>query len=177
MTRARLRGATLIEVLVVTTVFSMLLVAIWGIYHSAVRAERLISLKTDIDRVIMAATRHLDSALKSSQLTQPNDWTDPQYVTELELTPLKLGPDGEPLVTAVGLPEWGDPFTISFENQELVRQTSERRVLANFGDEGSVRFIRRSKGMLEMEVQLTKEGMHGVTSTRRTTFQFRLFNQ
>ena len=98
MTSSRLRGATLIEVLVVTTVFSMLLVAIWGIYHSAVRAERLISLKTDIDRVIMTATRHLDSALKSSQLTQPNDWTDPQYVTELELTPLKLGPDGEPQI-------------------------------------------------------------------------------
>lgn len=175
--RTRLRGATLAEVLVVSTVFSVLLLAIWMIYHSSVKAERLISLKADIDREIMAATRHLDASLKSSRLMAPNDWIEPEYVTSLELTPLMLGPDGEPSVTAEGLPEWGEPFTISFENGELVRITSERRVLARFGDEGTARFIRRSRGMLEMEVQLTKEGTHGARSSRQTTFQFRLFNQ
>lgn len=173
----RRRGATLIEVMVVGTVFFGLLLTIWLIYESTVKVERSISLKSDVDRTLMTAVRHVDSALKSSRLLQPSDFTSPAPVTSIELRPLLLDAAGEPLVTAEGLPEWGDPFTIVFENHELVRVGTQRRSFGNFGTLGSVTFTRTSKTMLEMAVIVEKEGFRDEKSTRAMTFPFRLFNQ
>lgn len=173
----RARGATLIEVLVVGSLFLALVAAIWMIYHSTVRAQRLITLHSDVDRAVMAGVRHVDASLRSAELVEPHDWTAPEPVESIELRPLKLDEDGDPVVSAEGVPEWGEPFTIVFENGELVRVTDERRVLARLGEDGSVRFIRSSWRMLEMEVKLTREDDRGQKASREMTFQFRLFNQ
>ncbi|MFA5506349.1 MAG: type II secretion system protein [Vulcanimicrobiota bacterium] len=176
--RSRCKGATLIEVLVVASVFSVMLAAIVGIYLSTVRAERIIAVSSDIDRTLLAAVRHVDSSLRSSQLIKPDDYReDPQYTTLLELRALKLQPDGTPVVTAEGLPEWDVPFTISFDQGDLVRMNPNTRVLATLGPKGDVRFIRPSREMLEMEISMEKEGVQEHKSSRKATFEFRLFNQ
>ena len=170
------------EVMVVGTMFFVLMTAIMLVYNSTVRVERQIALKSDIDRTLMAAVRHIDSSLKSSRLVKPlrpDAWTTPEAVESIELEPLKLAADGNPAVTADGFPEWGTPFTISFDKSkgELVRFTPEPRVLANLGKEGSLSFLRPTKGMLRMDVKIAKEGIQGYKSSRETSFQFRLFNQ
>jgi hypothetical protein len=176
--RSGTRGATLAEVMVVATVFFVMLAAVMMIYFSTARAQRLISVKSDIDRELMAAVRHVDAAMKSARLVLPDDFDDnPQYVETIELIPLKMEADGTPMVTAEGLPEWGDSYTISFEQGELVRENPTRRVYAKLGDNGFVRFIRPTKQMLEMDVKVEKLGTQGYKSSRETTFQFRLFNQ
>lgn len=171
------RGATLLEVLVVSTVFMVLLLAIWLIYDATVRAERFITLNTDIDRTLMTAVRHVDADLKSSRLVEPSDWASPVPVESLQLQPLNLDASGEPVVTAEGLPDLGDPFTIAFERPELVRNATHRRSLGDFGENGSVKFLRKSKTMLEMAVVIEKEDQKGEKSSRTLTFPFRLFNQ
>ncbi len=171
------RGATLIEVMVVGSIFFALLLAIWLIYESTVRVERLITLKSDIDRTLMTAVRHVDATLRSSRLVEPADWTDPRPVESIKLEPLSLDENGEPRVTAQGLPEWGEPFSLSFENRELVRIAEQRRSLGNLGEGGSARFIRRSKTRLEMAVVVEKVSPRGEKGSREMTFPFRLFNQ
>ena len=172
------KGATLPEVLVVSTVFFVMLAAIMAIYFSTSKAQRLISVKSDIDRELMAAVRHVDASVKSSQLLTPDDYDDdPQFVETIQLKPLKLDDDGRPSTTAEGLPEWGEPYTISFDQGQLVRVNPQRRVLAKLGGQGFVRFIRPSKEMLEMAIKVEKEGAQDYKSSRETTFQFRLFNQ
>ena len=170
------------EVMVVGTVFLLLLTAVLLIYTTTVRVERQVGVKSDIDRVLMAAVRHIDASLKTSRLVsplRPDAWTTPAPVQALELRPLKMGNDGTPAVTAEGFPEWGDPFTISFEPQgDLVRVVGgDRRVLAPLGSDGTVTFLRPNKGMLEMDVKIVKKGVQGYQSSRETSFQFRLFNQ
>lgn len=170
------------EVMVVSTIFFAVMAALLMIYLTSVRLERQVSLKSDVDRTLMAAVRHLDGYLKSARLVspiRPDEWTDPVPVTTLELRPFKLQPDGTPAVTADGLPEWDPPFTITFEDAtgELVHIDTDRRVLARLGDEGDVSFLRPSKGMLEMHLKMVKKGVQGYEVARETTFQFRLFNQ
>jgi hypothetical protein len=176
------RGATLMEIMVVSTIFFIIMAAILMIYLTSVRLERQVSLKSDVDRTLMAAVRHIDAYLKSSRLVvpvRPDEWTDPVPVTTLELRPLKLEPDGTPVVTAEGLPEWDPPFTITFEAGvgDLVHIDTDRRILARLGDEGDVTFLRPSKGMLEMNLKMVKTGAQEYQVARDTTFQFRLFNQ
>ncbi len=173
----RQRGVTLIEVMVVGACFLGLLLAIWLIYESTLRAERLITLKSDLDRTLMTSVRQVDAALKSSRLLQPADTTAPVPVESIELEPLLLDANDEPVVTAEGLPELGEPFTLAFEGHELVRNGEHRRVLGNFGESGSVKFLRRSKTMLEMAVVIEKVDQRGQKTTREMTFPFRLFNQ
>lgn len=177
--RTKPGGATLMEVIVVGSIFFVMLAAIVGIYMSTVRAERVISVKSDIDRVLMAAVRHVDAELKTARLTLPDDYDqeEPQYTETIELIPLKTESDGTPVVTADGLPEWGEPFTITFDQGQLFRLNPEKRVYAQLGDQGHVRFLRPSKQMLEMEVKVEKEGTQEYKSSRQSTFQFRLFNQ
>lgn len=176
--RQQLKGATLIEVMVVGSIFFVMLAAIIAIYLSTIRAEKVIGVKSEVDRTVMAAVRHVDAAVKSAQLLQPDDYADdPQYTQSIELRSLKKQPDGMPMVTAEGLPEWEEPFTIAFENEQLVRLNPEMRVFATLGPNGYVRFRRPTKEMLEMEVKVEKEGEREYKSSRQATFQFRLFNQ
>ena len=172
------KGATLIEVVVVSSIFAVMMTAIVAIYMSTVRAERVISVKSDIDRTMMAAARHVEASLESAKLLKPDDHDDnPQYTETIEIQPLKTEADGTPIISAEGLPEWDPPFTIVFDQGELVRVNPERRVFAKFGGEGYVRFLRPSVGMLEMDVMVEKEGVQEYKSSRKSTFQFRLFNQ
>ncbi len=176
--RLHRKGATLIEVMVVGSIFFVMLAAIVAIYLSTIRAERVIGVKSEVDRTVMAAVRHVDAAVKSAQLLQPDDYADdPQYTETIELRSLKTQADGTPMVTAEGLPEWEDPFTITFENEQLVRLNPEKRVFATLGANGYIRFIRPTKEMLEMEVKVEKEGVQEYKSSRQAIFQFRLFNQ
>lgn len=183
MKRHKTTGATLIEVMVVSTIFFVVLAAIVSVYLTTVRVDRQVDLKSDIDRTLLAAVRHVDSSLKSSRLVspvRPDAWTPAVAVTELELQPLKLNADGSPAVTAEGFPEWEPAFTISYKTAsgELVRTISGNdRVLAKLGPEGSLTFIRPIKGMLEMHVKIKKKGVQGYETSRESTFQFRLFNQ
>lgn len=180
--RRPLQGATLMEVMVVSTVFFMTVAAITMIYQASVRVERQVGLKSDIDRTLLAAVRHVDAALRSSRLvkpTRPDEWTTPQPTTVLELKPLKVADDGVPVVTADGRPVWGEPLLINFTQGDLIRQTSDGqlRVLAALGDQGELSFLRPSKGRLRMDVKISKEGVQGYKTFRETSFQFRLFNQ
>ena len=176
--RIQPRGATLIEVMVVGSIFFVMLTAIVAIYMSTVRAERVISVKSEVDRTVVAAVRHVDAAVKSAQLIKPDDYADdPQFTDSIELRALKSLPDGTPSVTAEGLPEWEAPYTIAFESGQLVRINPERRVFATLGGEGFVRFRRPTKEMLEMEVRVEKEGEREYKTARQAIFQFRLFNQ
>lgn len=171
------RGATLIEVLVVCSMFLVLMLAIWLFYDSTVRVERSITLHSDLDRTLMAAVRHVDSSLRSSKLLAPNDWNAPAPVQTIQLRSLKLDANGEALITPMGLPIWDEPFTIAFENQELVRIGQSRRSLGDFGENGKVEFLRKSRRMLEMTVVIEKVNRRGEKTTRQLTFPFRLFNQ
>jgi hypothetical protein len=148
-------GATLMEVMVVSTIFFLIMGAIVMIYLTSVRLERLVVP------------------------VRPDQWTQPVPVTTLELRPFRLQSDGTPVVTADGVPEWDPPFTITFEaaTGDLVKVDSDRRVLARLGNEGRVSFLRPSKGMLEMNLKMIKHGAQEHQVTRDTTFQFRLFNQ
>jgi hypothetical protein len=175
-------GATLMEVMVVSTIFFLIMGAIVMIYLTSVRLERQVTLRSDVDRTLMAAVRHIDGYLKTARLVvpvRPDQWTQPVPVTTLELRPFRLQSDGTPVVTADGVPEWDPPFTITFEaaTGDLVKVDSDRRVLARLGNEGRVSFLRPSKGMLEMNLKMIKHGAQEHQVTRDTTFQFRLFNQ
>lgn len=173
-------GATLLEVLVVCGIFFAVTAALMMIYFSMIRIEKQVGLKTDLDREIIAAVRHVDSSLKSSRILEPirpDAWTTPVEVSRLKLEPLKLGADGSPVVTSEGFPEWGDPYEIFYENGELVRQTSSRRVLAKLRAEDEVAFLRLNKNLLKMRISAKKLGERGYETSRDTTFQFRLFNQ
>ncbi len=173
-------GTTLIEILVVFGIFFILSAAILMIYTSMIRIEKQVSLKTDLDRAIIAAVRHIDASLKSSRLiepTRPDAWTEPLEVNRLRLEPLKLQPNGQPAVTAEGFPEWGTPFAIFFEKGELLRENPQRRVLAHLGPQGGVGFLRPNKNLLKMRIHAKNLGERGYETSRDTTFQFRLFNQ
>ncbi len=173
-------GATLLEVLVVCGMFLGVTAALLTIYFSMIRIEKQVGMKTELDRAIIAAVRHLDSSLKSSRVLEPlrpDAWTTPEEVTRLKLESLKLGADGAPVVTSEGFPEWDPPFEILYENGELVRQTSARRVLAKLRPEDEVTFLRPNKNLLKMRIFAKKLGERGYETSRDTTFQFRLFNQ
>lgn len=176
----KIRGATLAEVLVVISIFFAVSGAILMIYFSMIRIEKQVSLKTDLDRVIITAVRHLDALLKSARLLEPvrpDAWTTPLEVSALKLQPLKLSSDGTPAVTDEGFPEWGESFVILYENSELIRQSSSRRVLAKLNAEDELTFLRPNKNLLKMRIFARKLGERGYEITRDTTFQFRLFNQ
>lgn len=170
------RGATVIELLVVSSIFLVMLATLWMIYNSTLKVERSVSLKVDLDREVFAAVRNLDAALKTSRLTQPSDWYDPQLVASIELTPLSLDSSGQPLINAQGIPQFGTPFTIVFQNGVLLRPDTKRR-LARLGANGDVKFIRSSLGMLEMRLKIEKTGYRGQTTSRQLAFQFCLYNQ
>jgi hypothetical protein len=170
------RGSTLFELLVVGTMFLSMLTALWMIYDSTITVERNITLKVDVDREIFAAARNLDAALKTSRLTRPADWYDPQLVESVELTPLSLDTSGQPVINPQGIPQFGAPFTIAFQNGELVRPDTKRR-LARLGSNGQVKFIRSGLGMLEMRLRIEKTGYRGQTTSRQLAFQFCLYNQ
>jgi hypothetical protein len=178
----RFRGASLIEVMVVSAIFFMIVAAIMMIYQASVRVERQVGLKSDIDRTLLAAVRHVDASLRSSRLlkpTRPDEWTEPEPTTSLELKPLRVGDDGFPMVRADGRPEWGTPFLINFAQGDLYRQSSngDLRILASLGEQGELSFLRPSKGRLRMDVKIGKEGPQGYKTSREISFQFRLFNQ
>ncbi len=171
-------GATLLEVVVVGSVFFVVMTALIAIFQATVKVQRHIELRSDLDRTFLVAARHLDASLRSSRLVAPT-WSEPERSSRLELEPLVLGPEGEPVVTAEGWPELGPPFTIEFqaESGELVRIDTARRVLARLGDEGEVTFLRPNKGLLEMRLHLEMVGAQGTRTSRTTDLQFRLFNQ
>lgn len=175
--RTNLRGATLIEVIIVGGIFSAILSAVILIYFSTLRVERLVSVHSEIDRTMMIAVRHLDSSLKISRLEEPEQQDDPVHVDTLVLLPLKFADNGLPSVSAFGFPEWEDPVRIAYEPPELVYQDDERRVLARLGDGGHARFIRRIPGMLELDLKVEKADTDGRISSREGVFEFRLFNQ
>lgn len=197
----RSRGATLIEVLVVSTIFSALLTVILMIYFSTMRAQRLFDVKSDIDRTVLAAVRHLDASLKSSRLISPDDWDAPKETTFIELKALKRDATGEAVITPGGFPQWEDPYLIAFDQGELVRlkaagftedadpatfffspgppgsSAPERRVFAKLGKQGEVTFLRPSLQMLTMNITVEREGERDYKSSRHSSYEFRLFNQ
>lgn len=173
-------GATLIEVLVVCGIFFVLSGAILVIYTSMIRIEKQVSLKTDLDRIIITAVRHIDTSLRSARLLEPqrpDAWTEPVEVSRLKLAPLKVHPDGTPVITTEGFPDWEVPFIITFERGELVRENTDRRVLARVGPDGNISFLRPNKNLLKMRISAKSLGQRGYETSRDTTFQFRLFNQ
>lgn len=174
------RGATLLELLVVCGIFFAVMAALLMIYFSFLRIEKQVGLKTDLDRTVISAVRHLNSSLTSSRLLEPkrpDAWTTPVEVTRLKLEPLKRASDGAPLVGPQGAPEWGEPFEIFYVDGELIRQNPERRVLAKLGSGDRMSFLRPNKGLLEMRISAKKLGERGYETSRDTTFTFRLFNQ
>ena len=173
----RRRGSTLLELVVVGALFLSMTAALWMIHDATVTVERSVSLKVDLDREIFAAVRHLDVCLRECRLVRPNDWySNPQPVTSLELQPLTVDPNGQPVLTAQGIPTFGTPYTIIFQNEELVRPDTGRR-FARLGQNGRVRFVRSSQGMLEMNLEVEKSGFREQTTSRKLTFKFSLFNQ
>jgi len=171
------RGATLIELVVVGSIFLSVMTALWMIYDATMAVERKVSLKVDLDREIFAAVRHVDAALRASRLVQPADWyNNPQPVDNISLLPLSVGSDGLPLLTAAGLPRFGNAFTILFDKGELVRPDLKRR-FAKLGANSQVTFLRSSQGMLQMRLKAEKTGFREQTTSRDLTFQFCLFNQ
>lgn len=175
----RARGATLLELIVVGGMFLGLLTTLWLIYDSAWRVERDLGLKVDVDREVFAAVRHVDALVKTCKLVKPAEWsTTAAPLDTIELRPLLLDENREPVLNAKGFPDWGTPFTVSFENQELVQVTDQqRRRLARLGATGLAQFRRPSQGMLEMDVKVEKVGFRDEKSEKELTFQFRLFNQ
>ncbi len=173
----RPRGATMIELIVVGSMFLGMLTALWAIYSTTMRVEHNLSLKVDLDREVYAAARHVDTLLKTSRLIQPAAWKDPEPVDTIELQPLLVGADGQPVLNAKGFPNWGPTFTVSFLEGDLVRVSDKTRRLARLGAGGSGTFTRTSHGMLEMQIHLEKIGFRDEKQTRDLKFQFRLFNQ
>lgn len=173
----RKRGSTLLELVVVGSLFLAMLAALWMIHDATVTVERSLSLKVDLDREIFAAVRHLDACLRECRLVRPADWYgNPQPVSSLELQPLRVAADGQPVLNAQGVPQFGTAYTIVFEHEELVRSDTKRR-LARLGRHGQASFLRTSQGMLEMKLQLEKTGFREKTTSRQLTFKFSLFNQ
>ena len=174
---SRKRGSTLIELVVVGSIFLAVLAALWMIYDATMAVERKVSLKVDLDREIFAAVRHLDAALRTSRLVQPADWfSNPQPVDSISLLPLSVGNDGQPLLTPLGIPRFGNAFTILFQNGELLRPDMKRR-FAKLGANSHLEFLRSSQGMLQMSLKVEKTGFREQTTSRDLTFQFCLFNQ
>jgi len=170
-------GSTLLELVVVGALFLSMVAALWMIHDATVKVERSVSLKVDLDREIFAAVRHLDVCLRECRLVQPNDWySNPQPVTSLQLEPLSVNAGGQPVLTPQGIPTFGAPYTIVFQNEELVRPDTRRR-FARLGRNGRVSFLRSSQGMLEMNLEVEKTGFREQTTSRKLTFKFSLFNQ
>lgn len=175
----RARGTTMIELIVVGSMFLGLLTTLWMIYDSTWRVERNLSLKVDVDREVFAAVRHVDALVKTCRLVKPGEWSETAPpVDTIELKPLLVGADGQPMLNAKGFPDWGTAFTVSFAGGELVRVVdTERRRLARLGEDGRAQFRRPSQGMLEMDVKIEKVGFRDQKTSKELTFQFRLFNQ
>jgi len=169
----------MVELIVVGSMFLGMLTVLWLIYDSTWRVERNLGLKVDVDREVYAAVRHVDALVKTCRLEKPKEWsTTAPPVDTIELKPLLVGDDGQPQLNAKGFPEWGTPFTVTFENGELVRIVdTDRRRLARLGATGLAQFRRPSQGMLEMEVRIEKVGFRDEKTSKALTFQFRLFNQ
>ncbi|MBX3168829.1 MAG: hypothetical protein KF760_15545 [Candidatus Eremiobacteraeota bacterium] len=173
----RSRGTTLLELVVVGSLFLAVAAALWMIRDATVTVEHNLSSKVDLDREIFAAVRHLDACLRECRLVQPSDWySHPQPVTSLELQPLRVDSDGQPVLTAQGTPAFGTAYTIVFQNEELVRPGIRRR-LARLGHNGRVSFLRTSQSLLEMNLQVEKTVFREQTTSRQLTFKFSLFNQ
>lgn len=190
-----LRGATLVEVLVVGSVFLLLLAAVLMIYTITARMESQVSLKSDLDRSIMAAARHIDALVKSSKLLSPErpdpmaNITVPVSQASLTLQPLKLEQGGAPVITSDGFPEWGDSYDVIYDQDSgdlIYKQqpagsqaygSSPKRVLASLGKGSALSFVRPSKGRLEMNLEVKKTGAQDYEIERKITFRFRLFNQ
>lgn len=170
------RGATLIELLVVGSIFMAVLTALYLIHDATMTVQRSVSLKVEADREVFAAVRHVDATLRGSRLVQPSDWYNPQLADSIQLQPLSVTAGGVPVFSAFGVPQFDSPFTIQFQNGELVRLDTNRR-FANLGPNGSVHFLRRTQGMLEMRLKVEKSGFREQTTSRELTFQFCLFNQ
>lgn len=194
MSTKSLRGATLVEVLVVGSVFLLLLAAVLMIYTITARMESQVSLKSDLDRSIMAAARHVDALVKSSKLVspeRPDPMTNAEPVPQASLTlqPLKLDEGGAPVITSDGFPEWGDSYDVIYDQDsgDLIykQQTagsqaygsSPKRVLTSLGKGSALSFVRPSKGRLEMNLEVKKTGAQDYEVERKITFKFRLFNQ
>ena len=174
------RGTTLIELLVVCGMFLVVSAVLITIYSSMIRIDKHVSLKTDLDRVLLAAVRHLDSDLKSSRVLEPlrpDAWTTPVEVTRLKLQPLEVSPDGTPEVSAEGFPVWGPSYDIVYENGELSRRNPAVRILAKLETDDTLTFLRTEKNLLQMRIAARKSGERGAETSRDTTFAFRLFNQ
>jgi hypothetical protein len=170
------RGATLIELLVVGSIFMAVLTALYFIHDATMAVERSVSLKVDVDREVFAAVRHVDATLRGARLVLPADWYNPQLVHHVEVEPLSVSPNGLPVFSALGIAQFDAPFTIRFQDGELVRLDTSRR-FANLGTNGKVEFLRRSQGVLEMRLKVQKTGYRERTTARELTFQFCLFNQ
>lgn len=170
------RGATLIEMVVVGSIFFAVFAALYQILDATMAVQRSVSLKVDVDREVFAAVRHIDATLRATRLVRPADWYNPQPADSIEVEPLALGADGSPLFSAVGVPLFEGPFTIRFQNGELMRLDTSRRY-ARLGNNGGGQFVRRTQGMLEMRLNVEKSGDRGQSTAREVTFQFCLFNQ
>lgn len=171
------RGATLLELVVVGSLFLAMAAALWMIHDATVTVERRVSLKVDVDREVFAAVRHIDACLRECRLVKPADWySNPQPVDSLELQPLRVDASGQPVLNSQGVPQFGAPYTIAFQNQQLIRPDT-KKVMARLGRGGQARFLRVSQGMLQMNLEIEKIGFRNQTTSRQLTFKFSLFNQ
>ncbi|MEW6284496.1 MAG: hypothetical protein AB1758_38130 [Candidatus Eremiobacterota bacterium] len=162
----KLRGLTLLEVLIAGAVFSAMMLAVLAIYKTALEARVKEDAGTATYRAAMLGMEHVQSQLRGSQLVEPSDPAAPPSMQAVYRCSQKE--NGRVKVDAAGLPVWGETATIRMDaSGNLVREdTSGIRVLAHLGPGGSVSFHLLDPRLLEVRILAARTNPSTLAVTR-----------
>ncbi|MEW6278421.1 MAG: type II secretion system protein [Candidatus Eremiobacterota bacterium] len=162
----KLRGLTLLEVLIAGAVFSAMMLAVLAVYKTALGARAREEEGSATYRAAMLAIEHVQSLLRGSQVVEPSDPAAPP-ATRAVYRP-SLRENGRVKVDSGGVPVWGDPVTLRMDAAgNLVREEpSGIRILAPLGPSGSVAFRLLDPRMLEVRVVAARTNPSTLAVTR-----------
>lgn len=164
------RGITLLETLIASAIFVVVLVVVILIHQTGQAAHEKVDVQSAAFRGTATAHEHLKRELRVSRVVDFSGTAD-----RLRFTPPLLK-DGEIELSDSGeiqyQPEVGEIYTDA--GGDLIRELpgGDRRVLAHLGQEGSVQFVLLQPDLLETTVRAIPDSDEPVSRSELTVRYF-----
>lgn len=151
-------GITLLEVLVATAVFSIMMVAMMAIYKVSLADRDKVVAHSDTYRAMMITLDRIRDQLRGASLTAPSA-VGTQTASISYLYPMVI--DGEMQVDGSGRPVWAGAARLSLDAQgRLVKVDSAdpgvTQVLARLGPASSIEFELVARDLLQVRVHVER---------------------
>lgn len=164
------RGATLVELLVASTLFLLLTGAVLFTLRAGQGNLNPAQQQSESLRACLLSLEHMREELQSAWLLSP---TEGEEAASLSYRVPSRDAEGRVLTGPTGDIVWSPIRTVSVEEGALLRvQADDRRVLARLGAEGGLRVERSSPTFLSVTVSSSHGKGHQVSRSFHLKNQF-----